>query len=295
MSQNKHRSTLGMLLPYWVIFAALLGWPTFSEANLLHHGWPEGTFTYSVVHDSEGKIGTQTFIAKHLGNDILVKIIEEIDVSKWGVAIYSSNNERWEKWHAGQLTYFNSITYETCSAAAHVVSFLKSSFGSDEICLFEDYAKPMTVFAWQMKPGILVRGAPIENQEAPCAKAPSTVHTVNFLNPQILIQDGPVLLIDSTTGQLKEREIGPITKSSTAQGGVMVAFQYIYKGDPNTPGDPTREIWYDKNGIWAGMRVEENKVTITRESFTKDNTILVSEWNGSENEEQCQKISPARH
>ena len=119
----------------WKILTVLLGLSVLSDASGLAQEWPEGTFTYTMKHDSQGDIGVVTITSKRIGDTIYVKTTEKVDVSKFGIAIYHSKAERWEKWYNGQLVSFKSITNESCSGAGNLISSFKSLFGSHKICV----------------------------------------------------------------------------------------------------------------------------------------------------------------
>lgn len=283
-----------MFRPFRTILPVLLGSSVFIVPSVFSHEWPEGTFTYTMDHDSQGHIGTQTLISKRIGHDVYIKITEQVDVSKWGIAIYHSQAERWEKWRNNQLVFFKSTTQETCSHAATVISFVQSAFGGEEICLYDRYAMPMEVRAWLAKQGTIIQQAGLQNEQPPCTSTPSTIFTANFFNLGLVQHAKPVLLIDSTTGNQKEREIEPVSMTSLSERKSVGTNQYfVYRGDPATPGDPTREVWYDDNGIWAGMRVEENRVTITLQSVSQQNAISPEEWRIPTGRHHCRETSPA--
>ena len=254
-----------------------------SQATALDQSWPEGTLTYKMIHDSEGEIGVQTVISNRFGKDIFIKIDEQVDVSKFGVAVYHSKAERWERWRDNRLVSFKSVYTERCAAG---VSFFASLTGHDKICEHDQYEMPMEVHAWAEREGFTIKGARLLNQPTHCIKAPSTVVTANFLNPRFAQRTQPLRLIDSTTGELKQRTFRSVKPTETGTE-TSENRQYIYLGDHKALSDPNRVLSYDKNGIRQSMRIEESGVTVSRQSISKQSTVELSEWDIPKTERQC--------
>ncbi|MFQ5992193.1 MAG: DUF6134 family protein [Nitrospiraceae bacterium] len=256
---------------------------SWSLATALDDSWPEGTLTYTMIHDSEGEIGVQTVISKRFGKDVFIKIDEQVDVSKFGVAVYHSKAERWERWRDNRLVSFKSVYTERCAAG---VSFFASLTGHDKICEHDQYEMPMEVHAWAEHEGFTIKGARLFDQPTHCIKAPPAIVTANFLNPRFADRTQPLGLIDSTTGELKQRTFRSV--KPTEKGiDTSETRQYIYLGDPRALSDPNRVLSYDENGIRQSMRIEESGVTVSRQSISKQSTVNPSEWDIPKTKRQC--------